>query len=276
MSLRLRVGTILQMLFVINPDGLSIKDFERMIKIYEGKYFDLYEAQSGIVDGLDLMKKPPLERRFLNKPSSYNGHNFWVYKEEKYYPHENIHLYDKPKEIIKKIEKGEKIENYDHYCLFQDKLVSILDENKQGIEFNELYTNFKNFYSLFEKYDQEEIESTFCSLMKFEDKPPYETVYFDKKRPEEIKYRDFSYAENPFREWEYRNGLYYPNEKFLNNPEIQFKDPEGAKRYYISKIEDLTLLDQIRGYAKLNNLTDFEFLNMHAFMQANLDASRKI
>jgi hypothetical protein len=279
MSLRLRIGFFIRELFAIKPDGLSIKDLERGIKVLEGKYFYLYETQGGIVDGLDLMKRSPLERHIHTKHNSSGRDKFWNYEKGKYFLNKELRIYEESKEIFNKIKKGEKIEEVDPclvYILFEDKVKSILEENKQGIKFKDLYNNFKDFYSLFKEYNQEETESSFCSLMSFQDKHPYEKVYFNKKRPENLKYNEFSWAEQPFRDWEYKNGFYYANEKFLKDPEIKFENPEAARKYYMSKIEDLTLLDQINSYCNLRKLTNSNFLKMHAFMQANLDASRRL
>lgn len=278
MSLRLRIGSLLEMSFTLNTKGLSLKDLERIIQIHEGEYFYLSDAQHGIVDGMAFMKKPILERRNLTKPSFYNRESFWKWGDGKYFLVKGQELSKNAKSGLDSLDSGilQLEDKLDYLVFCEDKLIDILDKNKNGMELKRFLFSFGDFAKKFGSLDDEEkINKLFSDFMHFDRGHPYETVYLDKHAPGGVKYDEFSWAEESFTQWDYKNGLYFPNDDFLKNIPQFFKEPEKAKEFFIERIEHLTLLKQILDYCRGKNLSNSEFLRMYSLMIANLDASRK-
>jgi len=276
MSLRLRVGNLLTAFFTINQKGLSVKDLERFIELHEGEYFRLYGAQGGIIDGMAFMKKPILERREVTKYASYNRmKSFWKFEDGRYLLENNFGLDNEGKFLLDKSRDDfEKSIEHNPYFVCEAKVIDILNKNKQGILLDDIISELRDFLPNDIQVGREGIEGLFAGIMLFEHKPPYETVYFDKHAPLGADYDEFSFAEESFVDWDYKHGLYYPNNNFLKNMPQIFKDPIKAKKHFIEKIEELTLIGQLRGYAQLSNLTNTEFLRMYILAKSDLESCR--
>lgn len=284
MSLAIRISGYVNMSFLKNPNGLSLKDIEKTVESYEKNYFDESGTQMCLVDCMRFMEKPRIEQKDITKFFSINKISpFWEFSDGKYFlvNNDEYNLDEKEKNVLVEIRKNpKKVKKYRERALMWMNIVEMLTNSPEGVNFDDLYAGFRSFSKQFklneplEEYGLSEdhfIEDSFIDLMHFDSADPYNSVYIDKK-DDSSSSRTFAYEY--FTDWEYKNGLYHPTDEWIE------KNKEKIKKYgsIISsnnKLEDKTLLNQINQYCILSGKTNNDFLRMHLFMQANLDNSRK-
>ncbi|MEK6906536.1 MAG: hypothetical protein AABW81_02860 [Nanoarchaeota archaeon] len=267
-----------------NPNGLSLRDIEKTVEIHEGKYFDRSEAQHCIVDCMLFKTKSLIEQRDITKFLSFrNDPPFWNFKDGKYFlSDDKFRINDEEKNILEESRKYSEMFKKHEYLTRLISIIETLTNNPLGVSFNELYNSFLDFNKKFgvfkeltNEYNLDEntlIEESFIQAMNFDYTEPYDSVYLDKKEDSPKNSRVFAYE--PFIDWEYRKGLYYPTEEWLKKNEEGIKKSERAIKSLVNKLEDKTLLNQVNQHCILKEKTNNDFLRMHLFMQANLERSR--
>lgn len=285
MSLAIRIKEYVHIAFMTFPNGLNLGNIEKIIEIHEGKYFDKDEAQSLIVDCMCFMKKSKIEQRNITKfYSRYRSPQFWNFKDGKYFlSDDKFKLNDETRDILEEIKNSPKeIKKYNNLNLELINLINSLTIHPKGINLNKLYDSFLEFNKKFnlhteiaKEYDLNEdelIEDSFVEIMGFASTEPYDSVYLTKKDEEKLKKGGF--AHEPFNDWEYRDGLYYPTQEWLEKNKEGIKKSEKAIKSLVNKLENKTLLNQVNQYCILKEKTNTDFLRMHLFMQSNLEKSR--
>ncbi|GBE19775.1 hypothetical protein BMS3Abin17_00503 [archaeon BMS3Abin17] len=285
MSLRLRIHKYIEFFFLINQEGLSLKDIERGIETAEGKYFWRHEAQEGIVDCMMLLKKPVLERRNLTKGNKYSDSKFWKFKGGRYFLDSGKKPFssgfENDERLLEDLNRNKELfREANLFDICEIKAIDILSKYKNGIPINNFFKEMSEFFPDYmqnknSENSWEDLDRLLDSVMGFESKSPYEQIYLGRKAGEGADRSEFShYAEQPFTDWEYGGELYYPTKEFLDRSKDKLRSiKKDTKKYFKINIENLTLLGQVSEHCRLNGKTNSEFLRMHIFMQANLEKS---